>query len=94
MVWTPKPSPTTALIKKEYVMQYNKAVEIENLKENAAEVLRSVGGLAPEDAMNALGAAVSHIVIQNWAYPDRVGLLDAWFSMVRSSLTVAGSTGA
>jgi hypothetical protein len=74
-------------------MQYNKAVEVENLKENALEVLRSVGGLTPEDAMNALGAAVSHTVIKNWPHPERVNLLDAWFSMVRNSLTAVGSTG-
>ena len=75
------------------MMEYDKAVEIENLKENASEVLRSVGGLTPEDAMNALGAAVVHIVIQTWPHPDRIALLDGWFSMVRSSLTMPGSTG-
>jgi hypothetical protein len=70
-------------------MKYDKAVEVENLKENAQEVLRSVGGLAPEDAMNALGAAVSHVVIKNWPQPVRAHLFDAWSSMVRSSLVVA-----
>jgi hypothetical protein len=75
-------------------MQYNKTVEVENLKENALEVLRSVGGLTPEDAMNALGAAVSHVVIKSWPHPERVNLLDAWFSMVRDSLAVRDSTGA
>jgi hypothetical protein len=69
-------------------MQYDKAVEIENLKENAREVLRSVEGLTREDAMNALGAAVSHVLIENWPRPERASLLDAWFSMVRSSLAV------
>jgi hypothetical protein len=75
-------------------MQYNKAVEVENLKENAREVLRSIGGLTPEDAMNALGAVVSHIVITSWPHPERVNLLDAWVSMVRRSLMIADSTGA
>jgi hypothetical protein len=75
-------------------MQYNKAVEVENLKENALEVLRSVGGLTREDAMNALGAAVSHFVIKNWPRSDRANLLDAWFSMLRSSLAVTDSAGA
>lgn len=70
-------------------MQYSKAVEIENLKENAQEVLRSVGALTREDAMNALGAAVSHVVINSWPQPVRADLLDAWFFMVRSSLAVA-----
>jgi hypothetical protein len=70
-------------------LQYDKAVEVENLKENAQEVLRLVGGLTPEDAMNALGAAVSHVVIKNWPHPVRATLLDGWFSMVRSSLAVA-----
>jgi hypothetical protein len=75
-------------------MEYKKAVEVENLKENALEVLRSVGGLTREDAMNALGAAVSHVVIENWPHRERSNLLDAWFSMVRSSLAVTGSAGA
>ncbi len=70
-------------------MQYDKAIEVENLKENTQEILRSVGGLTPEDAMNALGAAVSYVVIKNWPRPARVTLLDEWFSMVRSSLAVA-----
>jgi hypothetical protein len=73
----------------EYTMRYDRAVEVTNLKENAQEVLRSVGGLSPEDTMNALGAAVSHVVIKNWPQPARVSLLDAWCSMVRSSLAVA-----
>jgi hypothetical protein len=76
------------------MMQYDRAVEVENLKENAQEVLRSIGGLTPEDAMNALGAAVSHVVIESWPHPVRANLLDAWFSMVRSSLAVADSAGA
>jgi hypothetical protein len=69
-------------------MQYDKAVEIENLKENAQKVLQSVEGLTHEDAMNALGAAVSHVVIKNWPQPMRATLFDAWSSMVRSSLGV------
>ena len=71
-------------------MRYDKAVEIENLKENAQRVLQSLSGLNPEDAMNALGAAVSHVVINNWPQPTRAALLDGWFSMVRSSLTAVG----
>ena len=71
-------------------MRYDKAVEVENLKENAQTVLQSLGGLSPEDAMNALGAAVSHVVINHWPQPTRAALLDGWFSMVRSSLTVIG----
>jgi hypothetical protein len=70
-------------------VRYDKAVEVENLKENAQAVLRSVSGLAPEDAMNALGAAVSHVAINNWPQPARAILLDGWFSMVRSSLVVS-----
>jgi hypothetical protein len=67
-------------------VRYDKAVEVENLKENAQKVLLSVGGLTPDDAMNALGAAVSQVVITNWPHQARANLLDAWFSMVRSSL--------
>ena len=70
-------------------MHYGRAVEVENLKENAEGVLQSVGGLTAEDAMNALGAAVSHIVMGNWPQPVRTDVLDAWFSMVRGSLIVA-----
>jgi hypothetical protein len=71
---------------KESPMKYDKAVEVENLKENASRVLESIAGLNPDDAMNALGAAVSQVVITNWPPQARANLLDAWFSMVRSSL--------
>jgi len=70
-------------------VQYGRAVEVANLKENAAGVLESVGGLTAEDAMNALGAAVSHIVIGSWPQALRADVLDAWYSMVRGSLSVA-----
>lgn len=69
-------------------MRYDKAVEIQNLKENTQEVLRAVGGLSREDAMNALGAAVSHIVIKGWPQSVRASLLAAWYSMVNGSLMV------
>ncbi len=64
-------------------MKYDKAVEVENLKENAAKVLDSVAGLSPEDAMNALGAAVSNVVIDHWPDTVRINLLTDWFEMVR-----------
>jgi hypothetical protein len=73
------------------IMRYNKAVEVENLKENTVEILQSVSGLTPEDAMNALGAAVSFTVVSNWAEPDRMKLIQDWFSMVRSSLVLSSS---
>jgi hypothetical protein len=70
-------------------MEYGKAVEVENLKENAQRVLDSVAGLSPEDAMNALGAAVSHHMIKTCLEPARLAVLDGWFAMVRSSLLTA-----
>jgi hypothetical protein len=70
-------------------MNYSKAVEVETLKENARAVLQSIEGLTPEDAMTALAACVSHVVIEKWPTEVRRDLLDAWFVMVRGSLVVA-----
>ena len=66
-------------------MQYRSAVEVENLKENAQEILRSLGGFTPEDAMDALGAAVSHVAIKYCPPQFRESLLDAllWSAIVR-----------
>lgn len=67
---------------------YGKVVELMSLKENAQEVLRSVGGLETGDAMNALGAAVAHTIIENWSEDDRHRLFAAWCFMVRGSLNL------
>jgi hypothetical protein len=72
-------------------MPYVKAVEVENMKENTQEVLRALGGLTPEDAMNALGAAVAEVTIKNWPNPaGRDAVLTGWFSMVRSAAADIG----
>jgi len=69
-------------------MKYRSAVEVENLKENAQEILRSLGGFTPEDAMDALGAAVSHVAIK-YCLPPISGKSIGCSSMVRNSPGVA-----
>jgi hypothetical protein len=68
-------------------MNYEKAVAVQDLKENASAVLQSVKTLTAVDAMNALGVAVSHIVVENWSPQDRMDLVSRWFAeLVKTSV--------
>lgn len=62
---------------------YEKAVEVENIRENADLVAHAINGMSREDAMNALGAMAAHAIVTCWPEEVRVDLLDRWFSRVR-----------
>ncbi len=58
--------------------EYDKAVSIETMREDAEAILAALNAATPDDAANALGIAVAQIFAQ-YSAKDRLGLLSCWF---------------